>query len=161
MTSPIDRSRLIIPAFGPIYDALANLAYPFLRVCFGLFFVPHGWAKLINGSVATYDAAGKLVGGTAAGMMKRGFPAPEALAYYIGGLELIGGVLIAVGLLTRFVAAQIVGFMFVAAFVVHKSTWFWTAKGMEMPLILMVVAIVICVRGGGAYSVDRTLSKEF
>lgn len=161
MAEASNRSRLIIPALGPIYDRLADLAYPFLRFCFGAFFVPHGWVKIVGGGVAKYDAAGALVGGTAAGMAKMGFPAPEILAWYIGLLELVGGALLAIGLLTRPLAVLFIGFLFVAATVVHSGAWFWTAKGMEMPLILMVVAIVIAVRGGGHRSVDRMLSREF
>ena len=69
--------------------------------------------------------------------------------------------MLAIGLLTRLVAIQIVGFMAVAAFVVHSGAWFWTGRGMEMPLLLMVIAIVIFIRGGHHWSVDKTLSKEF
>lgn len=155
------RSRLIVPALGGLYEGLANLAYPILRVCYGAFFIPHGWAKIIAGGVAKYDAGGKLVGGTAAGMAKMNFPAPEILAYYIGYLELVGGALLVIGLFTRLVAIHFVGFMLVAALVVHSKAWFWTSKGMEMPLLLMAVAIVITIRGGHHWSVDKVLPKEF
>ncbi len=161
MAEQIDRSRLYIPALGGLYDGLNNLAYPILRFAGGALLVPHGWAKIIGGTAAKYDANGALVGGTAAFMAKLNFPAPEFLAYYIGVLELVGGVMIAVGLLTRFVAIQVVGFMFVAAFVVHSGSWFWTARGMEMPLLWMAVAIAIFIRGGGNLSVDKAMSKEF
>ena len=69
--------------------------------------------------------------------------------------------MLAIGLLTRLVAIQFIGFMAVAAFVVHSNAWFWTAKGMEMPLLLLLIAIVIGIRGGHHWSVDKTLSKEF
>ena len=161
MATKSDHSRLIIPGLGGIYDGLGSLAYPFLRFCFGAFFVPHGWSKIIGGAVAKYNEAGALVGGTAAFMTKMTFPAPEAMAWYIGILELVGGVMLAVGLLTRLIAIQIAGFMLVAAFVVHSSSWFWTGRGMEMPLILLVIAIVIAIRGGGNLSIDKNLSKEF
>ena len=160
MTDSTDQSRLIIPALGGLYDGLARFAYPFLRFCYGAFFVPHGWSKIVGDSVAIYDASGALVGGTAAGMARMSFPMPEVLAWCIGVLELMGGALLAIGLLTRLMAIQFVGFMFVAAFVVHSGAWFWTARGLEMPLILMVIGIVIFVRGGGQLSVDKVLSKE-
>lgn len=154
-------NQLIIPALGGLYDGLARFAYPFLRVCYGAFFIPHGWSKIVGGAVAQYDATGALVGGTAAGMTKMNFPMPEMLAWYIGTLELVGGTMLAIGLLTRLMAIQFVGFMFVAAVVVHSGAWFWTAKGMEMPLILMVIGIVIFLRGGGHLSVDKALPREF
>ena len=161
MADSTDRSRLFVPALGGIYDGLANLAYPLLRFSCGALLVPHGWAKIVNGAAAKYDATGALVGGTAAFMAKMNFPAPAALAYYIGVLELVGGAMIAIGLLTRLMAIQVVGFMFVAAFVVHSGTWFWTARGMEMPLLWMAMAIVVFIRGGGNLSVDKAMSKEF
>jgi putative oxidoreductase len=154
-------SRLIVPALGGLYDRLARLAYPLLRFCFGALFIPHGWAKIVAGGVAKYDAAGALVGGTAAGMASMNFPMPEVLAWYIGLLELVGGAMLAIGLLTRLMAIQFAGFMFVAAFVVHSSAWFWTAKGMEFPLMLMVIGLVIFIRGGGNLSVDKSLPREF
>jgi putative oxidoreductase len=152
---------LIIPALGGLYNGLANLTYPFLRFCYGAFFIPHGWVKIVDGGVAKYNEAGVLVGGLAGGLAKMNIPAPEAMAWYLGLLELVGGAMLAVGLLTRVVAAQLVGFMAVAAFMVHSETWFWTDKGMEVPLLLMVIGIVILIRGGHHWSIDKALPKEF
>jgi putative oxidoreductase len=151
MSEPIERSRLYVPALAGIYDGLADLAYPFLRIAFGAWYIPHGWAKIIDGGVT----------GTAGFMTKLGFPIPEVLAYYIGFLELVGGALLVLGLLTRLVAIQFVGFMFVAAFFVNTASWWWTKEGTEMPLLLLVLALVIFVRGGGNLSVDKSMSKEF
>jgi len=161
MAGASKNSRLFIPVLGGVYDGLADLAYPYLRFCFGAFFVPHGWVKIVDGAVAKYDEAGILIGGTAAAMKILHFPFPEALAWYIGLLELVGGAMLAIGLLTRLIAVQFVGFMLVASLFVHSNNWFWTSKGMEMSLLLMVIAIVIFIRGGHHWSVDRKLSKEF
>jgi len=161
MANMSNNARLIIPSLGGLYEGLANLAYPFLRFCYGAFFIPHGWSKIVAGGVAKYNEAGALVGGTAAGMAKMNFPMPEVMAYYIGLLELVGGAMLAIGLLTRLVAIQFVAFMLVAAAVVHSKAWFWTAKGAEMPLLLLVIAIVIFIRGGHHWSVDKALPKEF
>ena len=161
MTEHTDRSKLFIPELGALYDGLADFAYPLLRFTCGALLVPHGWAKVIGGSVAKYNEAGALVGGTAGFMAKMNFPAPEALAWYIGLLELVGGIMIAVGLFTRAVALLVVGFMVVAAFVVHSGAWFWTSRGMEMPLFWLAVAVVIFIRGGGRFSIDSRLSKSF
>lgn len=161
MAEQTDRSRLFIPALGCVYDRLGDFAYPLLRFTCGALLVPHGWSKVIGGAVAKYNEAGVLVGGTAGFMAKMNFPAPEALAWYIGLLELVGGAMIAIGLYTRAVAALVIGFLFVAAFVVHSGAWFWTSRGMEMPLFWLAVAVVIFIRGGGRCSVDSRLSKTF
>jgi hypothetical protein len=45
-------------------------------------------------------------------------------------------------LLTRPVAALFAGFMFVAAFHVHMPNGlFWTSRGMEVPLCLMLICL--------------------
>lgn len=161
MARTIDRSRLCIPALAGLYNGLGKYMYPLLRFTCGAFLVPHGWAKVIGGSVARYNEAGALVGGTAGFMAKMGFPAPEALAWYIALLELVGGAMMAIGFLTRVVAAQVIGFMFVAAFVVNADKWFWNGPGMEFPVFWMIVAFIVLIRGGGDLSVDCRLSKEF
>jgi uncharacterized membrane protein YphA (DoxX/SURF4 family) len=64
-------------------------------------------------------------------------------------------------LLTRPVALLFAGFMAVAAFHVHlKIGWFWTARGMEVPLYLLLICLAILIRGGGVLSVDRMLGRE-
>src|SRR6266568_3221513 len=73
----------------------------------------------------------------------------------------IAGILMVIGFLTRPVAALFFGFMFVAAFHVHwKIGYFWTGRGLEMPLLLLILALVILIRGGGKYSVDRHIGRE-
>jgi len=37
---------------------------------------------------------------------------------------------------------------------------FWTQKGSEYPLLLMLLAIAIFFRGGGKYSIDHLIGKE-
>ncbi len=162
MADAIDKSKLIVPGLAGIYDGLADYAYSLLRFSCGALLVTGGWVKIIGGSVAKYNEAGALIGGAAGYMAKLNFPIPEVLAWYVGILELVGGVMLAIGLLTRLVAIQVVVFMFVAAFVVHSQiAWFWTNRGMEMPLLWLAVAIVIFARGGGKWSVDGSMSKEF
>ena len=41
-----------------------------------------------------------------------------------------------------------------------KIGWFWTGRGMEIPLYLMLICLAILIRGGGPLSVDRTLGRE-
>lgn len=156
---------LIVPGLRGAYEGLGGLAYPLLRIACGALLIPHGWLKLIGGTWTN-----------TAGFMKfLGFPISEVFAVYIGLLELVGGALLVLGLLTRLVAAQVVVFMFVAAFVVHSQVgWWWNSYkvlspdplrifpgGMELPLLWMIVALIILIRGGGDYSVDKGIGKEF
>ena len=147
-------SRYVFPAQGALYERSQRFAYPILRVAYGLWFVPHGCQKL-------FGWFGGNIAGTAKGMAAAGIVPVMFWAYYIGTLELVGGLLLAVGFLTRPVAALFFGFMFVAAFHVNiKAGYFWTSRGMEMPLLLLVLSVVILIRGGGDFSVDRRIGRE-
>ncbi len=146
--------RLIIPALGPLYDRLAIFAYPMVRFITGALLVPHGGAKL-------FGWFGVDIAGTAAFFAKLGLVPALPLAYYIGVLEFFGGIMIAVGLLTRFWAIQVVGFMAVAAFYVHWDNGFlWIQGGFEYPLMWGVVALAVFIEGGGPLSLDRAIGRE-
>lgn len=135
----------------PVYDGLADYAYPLLRVTAGLIYAPHGYAKLFGGR---FDA-------TAGFFTKMGFPAPEALATYVGITELFGGIAIALGLLTRPFAAMAAVNLFVGAFLVHwGSGFFWTGRGYEYPLLWALVMMVIFIRGGHHLSIDGRMKWE-
>jgi putative oxidoreductase len=148
----IDRSRLLLPALAPVYAALSRLSWPLVRFICGAALVPHGWGKLIAGGLPA----------TAAGFAKLGLEPAYPLALYIGLLELVGGTLLALGLFTRLVAIQVVGFMATAVVHVHWANGFsWTEKGFEYPLFWGLVALAIVFRGGGRWSLDHLLPWEF
>lgn len=147
----VERPRRFIPALSPLYDSLAAYSYPLIRVAAGLMLVPHGWGKLFEGGIP----------GTAQGMASLGLEPAYVFAVYIGLLEFFGGLLLAVGFLTRLAAILVAGFMAVAAFYVHwPNGFFWTDHGFEYPLFWGLVALAIFFRGGGRLSVDRALGWE-
>lgn len=150
-----ERRHYLIPVLGSLYSALELYSWPLLRIATGLFFVPHGMQKL-------FGLWGGDIAKTAQGFAKLGLDPAWFWAYYIGCLEFFGGLLLAIGLLTRPVAALFVGFMFVGAFHVHIHIgWFWPGRGMEIPLYLMLVCLAILIRGGGPLSLDQRLGREF
>lgn len=152
MEHTVREPRLIIPVLDGFYRAVSDLAYPLVRFTAGAILIPHGWRKIIAGDLPN----------TAAGFAKLGLEPAYALATYIGLLELVGGTLLAIGLLTRPVAIQVIGFMAVATFYVHWGNgFFWTKGGYEFPLFWGLVALAILFRGGGPLSVDRATGKEF
>jgi putative oxidoreductase len=154
MYETIDCPRYVVPGLGSVYAALDRYSWPLARVATGLFFVPHGMQKL-------FGFWGGDLAKTAAGFANQGLQPAVFWATYIGCLEFFGGLLLAIGLLTRPVAALFVGFMAVAAFHVNiQRGWWWTGGGMEMPLLLMLICLAILIRGGGALSLDRVLGRE-
>src|SRR6478752_5300360 len=89
--------RPIIPGLGKYYGFTSDLAYLVVRVSVGLLLLPHGWAKLQAGPAGIM------------GYMTRLGLEPAALFTYVAYFnELVGGILIALGLFTRPAAALLV-----------------------------------------------------
>ena len=82
-------------------------------------------------------------------------------AVLVGLTEALGGLLLAIGLFTRPAALAIVIFMYNAVYWTSQRGFFWTERGSEYSIAILVVALVFLIRGGGAYSVDRAIGREF
>lgn len=73
--------------------------------------------------------------------------------------ELVGGILIGLGFLTRVGAFFIACVMLTAVVGVHWSSGFFANnRGFEYPLALLGMALALLISGGGQASVDRALS---
>ena len=112
--------------------------------------IPHGWPKVF-----------RRVKGVAGSMARYGLPFPELSAVIIMGLETVGGVLIAIGLFTRPIAALLVIEFLVIIFVAHWPRGYGVGGGgVEYPLMWGLILLAIMLRGGGPWSVDRKLGRE-
>ena len=119
-----------------------------LRVVAGLLLAGHGAQKLF-GSFGGHGLDG--VGGWFHSM---GFRPGRPMAVTAGMAELVGGLLLAVGFLTPFAGAAVVGTMVVAASV-HRTNGVWaTAGGYELALLYGVVGLALATAGPGEASVD-------
>ncbi|UOE99754.1 DoxX family protein [Bdellovibrio reynosensis] len=85
-----------------------------------------------------------------------GFPAPDFLAWCAALAELMGGLFLAAGLLTRPSALFVMITMAVAAFGAHGADPF--AKK-EMALLYLFASLFFVLHGAGRWSVDHWLSK--
>jgi putative oxidoreductase len=139
-----------LAASSPRAEALGWL---FVRACAGLFVAAHGYAKLSAG-----------LGGFAIGLARKGFPTPNALAVCAVASELVGGVLVAMGLFTRPAAASLTVTMVVA----WASTHLGDAANLgqpsggkfEYPFLLSVVFASLALAGAGSISLDRRLFSK-
>lgn len=128
---------------------LEDKALAALRIVAGLGFFSHGAQKTF-GWFGGFGADG----GTAELMTRFGAA---------GIIEVVCGLAIAVGLLTRPLAFLASGQMAVAYFWAHaagRGSLFWWANGGELAMIYSFVWLYIAVRGPGAASVDGWLKSR-
>lgn len=116
-----------------------------LRIIVGLMFMLHGAQKLL------------------------GFPDPGAklnpnaplLLKTAGFIELVGGALIAVGLLTSIAAFIASGEMAVAYFKQHAPGGFWpTLNGGELAVVYCFVFLYLAFAGPGPWSIDALIGRR-
>ena len=126
-------------------DRFTPYALAALRIVTGLIFIPHGTQKLF------------------------GFPAPPAsglppLASLFGVgavLELIGGILIILGLFTRPVAFILAGEMAVAYWMFHAPRNLYPVlNGGDAAILYCFVFLLFVFTGPGAFSADGTLRSR-
>ena len=111
-----------------------------LRIVTGLLFLAHGTAKLIQWPFVD--------------MFKDGVPLGSLFG--IGGvLEIVGGVLIVLGLFTRPVAFILAGMMAVAYFMFHAPAGFYPiVNGGELAVLYCFIFLFFAAQGPGSLSFD-------
>ena len=152
-----DGMRLLIPAFASFYDRARPLSYAVLRVAFGLTIVTHGVPKLLG--ISHGSMADPMAGSINLMTNVLNLPFAPALAVVVALLETFGGLAVAIGLGTRLVAPMLAVQMAVIS-VALGPTYPWIDRGIEYPLILGFLALMISIHGGGPYSVDRRIGRE-
>ncbi len=109
-----------------------------LRIMTGLQFLEHGTQKFL--AFPPRAAA---------------FPGLVSLLGVQGCLELVGGILIVLGLFTRPVAFILAGNMAAAYFIAHFPRSFFPAvNGGDAAILFCFVFLYLAVAGGGAWSLD-------
>jgi len=146
---------VVFAALAPIYAALAHVGDPLLRVAVGAFLLPHGAQKMFGWFGANPVAERAL-------FEKVGLKPAKAWIGFIGAVQLLGGILLVLGLLTRPVALIVaISMIGTAWFVTHRDGWFWNQGGMEYSLFWAIAAFVVFCNGGGVCSLDALLSLAF
>ena len=147
--------RLIVPALRPLYRALTPWAWTLVRLVGGLNLVPHGLQKLFGWF------GGKGMEATAQGFGQMGFEPAALWVWLVALTEVVGGLFLALGLLTRPAAVAIAIFLLTAVAHHMPNGFFWPEGGYEYPLLWGVVALAFVIRGGGPFSVDRLIGRAF
>ena len=147
-------SHLYVPALGKLYAAVNAYAEPILRIGLGAILIPHGMQKLFG------SFGGMGLTGNAALFDRIGYTPGMFWGTLVGCTELVGGILLVVGLFTRFAAAAVLIFMIVALQFTSAKGFFWSAGGYEYPLLIGICALFFLIRGGGPCSLDRMIGRE-
>jgi putative oxidoreductase len=92
-----------------------------------------------------------------AGVVKLGFPLPTLFAWAAGASELLGGVFLAAGFMTRPAAFFVACTMATAAFIRHAADPF---GGKEKALLYLCIAIFYFFVGAGRFSIDGFIRKQ-
>jgi putative oxidoreductase len=124
-----------------------------LRIALGVIFLAHGGQKLFGwfGGKGFLATAGYFAG-------KLGLTPGWLWALLAGGGEFGGGLLLVLGLFTRFGALSIATVMVVAIVKVHWGTFFMPT-GVEYAFSLLGCAVALLIAGGGQFSLDAWLQK--
>lgn len=123
-----------------------------IRLAVGATLAAHGTQKLFG----WFQGHG--ITGTAGFLESLGFRPGNAYAWLLGGAELVGGLALAIGMLTPLAATVVSAVMVGAIVAVHRDKGFFSqAGGYEYPLALAVAAVATAFAGAGRYSLDHVL----
>jgi putative oxidoreductase len=143
---------------SPLLMTNRDVAPLIARVAAGVVMVPHGAQKVL-GWFGGPGFAG------AVAMFHQSLHIPTAVAVLDPVAEFFGALALIIGLLSRVAAFGILCVMLVAVGVVHYKNGFlmnWTGKqageGYEFHLLMMALCLIVIIKGGGAWSVDRALT---
>ncbi len=138
----------------------SDWVFTIARVVLGIVFFAHGAQKLLGwfggfGLRATLSTFREQLG------------IPVAFALLAIAAEFFGGLGLIVGLFTRIAALGIAITMLVAMLMVHLRYGFFMnwygnkpGHGFEYHLIVIALAIVMIIKGAGAFSLDLALSRD-
>ncbi len=123
-----------------------NFGILVLRLALGISMVYHGYVKLLSGAAGLYKVGAMLAPLGVSGYFEV-FGALSAFS------ELLGGILLALGLFTRLGSLLLAGVLFTAT-ILHIDAGFFA---WDYPSQMGFAALAIFFMGGGRYSVDCSL----
>jgi putative oxidoreductase len=133
------------------------LQSPFLllvRLYWGWQFAQTGWGKLHNLDKITNF------------FTSLNIPFPAASAHFVAGLEFVGGILLILGLGSRFIALLLTCNMLVAYWTADREALFsiFSDPGkfyVADPYTFLFASLLILIFGAGLFSVDALLAKRY
>ena len=125
---------------------MASYGAMLLRLILGIVYVMHAYLALV-----VFGPSGMI-----AYQAKAGVPFPEIATWYLILAHGLGGILLVLGIFTRWAALANVLAMLGAIVFVHLKKGFWVHEGgYEYVLVLLVATVAVAMIGGGALSLKR------
>ena len=130
-------------------DTLQPWGVLLLRLVLGVAMIHHGWSKVVpadlhhGNALSALDSWSRFV--VSLGL-------PSWLGYVSAFTELLGGLLLVLGLFTRFAAFMITINMLVALLTVNIHKGYGAT---EYTTALIAIAVMLFLTGGGALALDR------
>jgi putative oxidoreductase len=118
-----------------------------IRILTGLFMVYHGWEVFSADKMTGYQQW----------LTDLKFPSPALMAYLGKGSELVGGILLTLGLLTRLAVIPLIGTMAVICFGMGHGKIFMDD---QHPFLFILLFLVFFFCGPGRYSLDKILFRK-
>ena len=142
--------------YGSLVSAANSLQSPFLllvRLYWGWQFIETGWGKVNNIDKVT------------AFFTTLGIPAPGLNAHFIAGLELIGGILLALGLASRIIGLMLTVNMLVAYIAGDREALFSVIADPDKfyaaaPYTFLIASLIVLIFGAGKISVDYWIAAR-
>ena len=146
--------------FRKLMSTTDDFTVTMLRLLFGVVFFAHGAQKAL-GWFGGFGFSGTM------GFFTHQLNVPAPFAVLAIAAEFLGSIGVLVGFLSRIAAFGIACNMVVAVYMIHRhfgffANWFGTQKGegFEFHILAVAIALTIMIKGAGALSIDRALSKS-
>lgn len=124
-------------------ESISSVLLSVMRIMTGLLLLQHGTTKVLFFPESQFSGVDL-----------------TSMSGIAGILELIGGVLLVVGLFTRPVAFILSGMLAVAYWMVHAPKGFYPLlNGGELAALYCFVLLYMAAAGGGKLSLDRALQR--
>lgn len=122
---------------------LHDLSHFGLRISVGVLFIVHSLGKFDTGAGGFFSSVGL----------------PSEMAPLIGLLELIGGMLLIAGVLTRIASSLLAIEMLVVMVYLKKLQSFSGKNGLELELLIFVILLTVITLGPGRISLSHAVKK--
>ncbi len=143
----MDRFSALLPRF----EARQSLTYALIRVFLG-------FALFIRGVIFIGDQETLMSLITAKGL---DWAFPNALVHYVTLAHLVGGLMLAVGLLTRWAALAQIPILFGAVFFVHWQEGLFSAgQSLELAALVLFLLVLVFLSGPGEFSLDHYFFRK-